>query len=405
MAPNGASTPLRRPPLGALDRSQRPVPADRWTANVRRARRLATTAARASLYPRWPDTPRLVEGYSVLMPLPGDLPVFLDLALAGFAKQDPTGHVETLVIPDRVTRAFVKAYHRSVGRAPWGPTRLIRIGPRGRALYQIRHGPWNDDISASALSRAVRTSRLNCFLQSYYGAAAARSTHALLHDADLFLLDPGFLSKRYQRCSEWGLGWLGVERRLMWNRDRKRFEDWYEREGLGPVLSTWELMFDLRRLKSFPPWQMHGQSHRFRGTERDFDSMDYVQVRTPPEGRGLWEAPDDYAHFNWAISSYRLFQESAGQPFIDERFRILLIRLLSDAFGHGDASHQLPSAKELARGIDDDHARVTYRAAGIDENYQEFRREIGRVIASPLVDPARAEDVERALLPFDFAFA
>ena len=353
MPPIPASVPATRSAFGPADRSQRPVPTGRLAGNVRRARRVATTAARASLYPRWPNTRPAVDGYTVLMPMPGDLPVFLDLALAGFAKQDPAGHVETLVIPDRVTPKFVKAFNRSAGRAAWGPTRLVRIGRRGRALYRIRNGPWNDDISARALSRAVRTSRLNCFLESYYGAATVTSTHAVLHDADLFLLDPHFLAVRYRRCSEWGLGWLGVEPRLMWNREQKCFEDWYERDGLGPVLSTWELMFDVRWLRRFPPWQMHGQSHRFQGAERDFDSMDYVQVRTPPECRGLWEAPDDYAHFNWAISSYRLFQESAGRPFSDEKFRILLIRLLSDAFGHGDESHQLPSARELARGIGD----------------------------------------------------
>jgi hypothetical protein len=373
-------------------------------ATVGRARRVATTAARASFYRRWPDTQPLVDGYTVLMPTPGDLPVFLELALAGFAKQDPTGHVETLVIPDRVTPEFVSAFNRSVSRAAWGPTRLVQIGTRGRALYRIRNGPWNDDISARGLSRGIRTARLNYFLQSYHGAAAATTTHAILHDADLFLLDPRFLAERFRRCSEQGIGWLGVERRLMWDRERKCFDDWYERDGLGPVLSTWELMFDVRWLRRFPPWQIHAQSHRFQGSERDFDSMDYVQVRTPPERRALWEAPDNYAHFNAAISAYRLFQESGDRPFVDERFRILLIRLLSDAFGNGDESHHLPSATELARGIDDGDPRVTYRAAGIEDNYQEFRRGIGTVIASPLVEPGRAEDVERALRPFDLAF-
>jgi hypothetical protein len=164
-------------------------------------------------------------------------------------------------------------------------------------------------------------------------------------------------------------------------------------------------MFDVGWLKRFSPWQMHAQSHRFRGSERDFDSMDYVQVRTPPERRALCEAPDNYAHFNASISAYRLFQESADRSFVDDKFRILLIRLLSDAFGHGDESHHVPSAQELARGIGDGGARVTYFAAGIDDNYQEFRRGIGTVIASPLVEPARAEDVERALVPFDLAFA
>ena len=341
----------------------------------------------------------------MLMPMPGDLPVFVELAIAGLAHQNPAGHVETLIIPDRITPAFVRAFDRSVARREWGPARLVQIGDRGRLLYRIRNGPWNDDISGGAVSRAVRTARLNCFLQSYYGIASVRTTHAILHDADLFLVDPQFLAERYRRCAERGLGWLGVERRLMWDRTEGRFEDWYERDGLGPVSATWELMFDVRRLRRLPPWQMQGQSHRFDGSERDFDSMDYVQVRTPAANRAVWEAPGSYAHFNWAISSYRLFQESASRPFLDDKFRLLLIRLLSDAFGHEDESHHLPSAQQLARGISDPNARVTYRGKAIDANYQEFRHLIDRVIASPLVNSARAAEIGRALAPFDAAFA
>ena len=92
-------------PLGReWRRSQRPVPTSRIEATLRRGRRVATTGGRACLYPRWPPTRPLTEGYTVLMPMPGDLPVFVELALAGLAHQNPAGHVETLIIPDRIRR-------------------------------------------------------------------------------------------------------------------------------------------------------------------------------------------------------------------------------------------------------------------------------------------------------------
>ena len=59
----------------------------------------------------------------------------------------------------------------------------------------------------------------------------------------------------------------------------------------------------------------------------------------------------------------------------------------------------LPGASATA------NARVTYRGKAIDVNYQEFRHLIGRVIASPLVNSARAAEIGRALAPFDAAFA
>src|SRR5947209_8673965 len=164
-------------------------------------------------------------------------------------------------------------------------------------------------------------------------------------------------------------------------------------------------MLDLRWLRAFPPWQIKGQYHRIGAIERECDTLDYVQLQTPRERRGLWEAREAYVHFNWAISIYRFFQRAAGAPFEDDRFLILLIRLLSDAFapstegGAGD----LPTVDELALGITDPEARVTYRRPNRPERYGRFRALIGRLLEGSLIEPERAEVIERALSPFDAA--
>jgi hypothetical protein len=353
-------------------------------AALRTPRRLTKRAIRTSLYGRWPASPSLTEGYTVVLPLPGDLPVFLELALAGLAKQDPAGHQETVVIPDGITPEFVATYERVTAGCDWGPVRLVEIGRPGKALQRTKNGPW---------SKA--SSHLNHFLQIYHGAAAARTTHAILHDADLFLTDPEFVAQRFRACSERRLACLGVER---------RFDDWYEFNHLGPVLATWELMFDVRWLRGFPPWQISGQSDRVGDVEKKFDTMDYVQVRTPADRRALYESPNGYVHFNWAITHYRLFQGSDGGPFTDGHFLILLMRLLSDAFGQTDGCHQLPSVKDLARGICDAETHVNYCEHGIETRYAKFRRQIGRVIEARAVGSLQAERIEHALLPFDAAF-
>ena len=67
--------------------------------------RLKDTVWRTA-FARWPPLHDTREGYTLLLPVPADLPVFLRLALANAAAQDCDGRVETLVIPDVPSAAF-----------------------------------------------------------------------------------------------------------------------------------------------------------------------------------------------------------------------------------------------------------------------------------------------------------
>lgn len=333
-----------------------------------------------ALYGRWPRRRARADGYTVLIPAPGDLPVFAHLALAGLARQDPSDRAEVIVIPDRLTPAFEAAVDRSASAFPPGAVRIARIDGRGRLLQRLSGEPY-----------------LNHFLQVFHGVAAARTSHAMLHDVDLFVNDVGFISRRYRECRENGLACLGVE--------LAHDADWYERQGLGPVLATWELMFEVGWLRRFPPWQVHGHRNRIDGSEHVFDTMDYPQARTPGPRRRLAEAPGAFVHFQWVITVFRHFQQSQGAPYEDHRFRLLLIRLLVDAFGGFDGRQLIPGVDELARGIVDPAAAVTYRSPEIERRYAAFREMLRNVTDGPLIDSDRAEGVERALAPFDAAFA
>src|SRR5438270_10821779 len=83
-----------------------------------------------SLYSHW-RTPagRRPPGYTLIVPVPGDLPVFTELALAVGRQMDPTGRVETLVVPDAPHSATTAAVGRA--RPGWpGPLRLANLPPR-----------------------------------------------------------------------------------------------------------------------------------------------------------------------------------------------------------------------------------------------------------------------------------
>src|SRR5258708_7901589 len=151
--------------------------------------------------------PARVPGYSVLLAVPADLPVFLKIAMGTINAQDDAGLVETLVIPDVPSPAFERAFEQA--RRDWtnGPIRLVKLRPMERFV-----------------TRRINSPHTNHWLQMTNGAEAATSTHALLHDADLFITDKGFLASHYAAiAADKGLACLGVN--PVWDK-------WYRENGL-----------------------------------------------------------------------------------------------------------------------------------------------------------------------------
>jgi hypothetical protein len=351
------------------------------------AHRLAFLAKQGlwqAAYPRWPAVGELRDGYTVLLPVPGDLPVFLHLAAAVVSAQDPAGRLETIVVPDAMTPAFERAFADVSRRFEWGPLRLAPFGARGRAL-----------------KRGAGNPATNYFLQLYHGAAQATSTHVLLHDADLFIDDPGFLAGHFARARDGGAACLGVS--PVW-------DSFLREHGGAHVVATWELMLDQRWLRASPPWRHRPHSRTWAGREHGFDVTLLPQIETPPERCALNPDTEGLLHFNYVFGTFRRFQRGERRPMEDQRFLLLLIRLLVDAFhdldaGHGVDEHaDLPDLATLARGLVDGGGVVTYRAERTAENYADFRSKLERLIQAPFVGPRRAEVIVEALRPFDDAF-
>jgi hypothetical protein len=336
--------------------------------------RLKDAAWRAA-FARWPALPDPGEGYTLLLPVPADLPVFLRLALANAATQDRAGRVETLVVPDIPSPAFARAYREAAARfADAGPLRLVELKPAARAMRRL----------------AGNQPGTNYFLQVHAGTAAATTTHVLFHDADLFIEDAGFMARHHRRCADEGLACLGVS---------PAWDDWLRDHGFGHVVATWELMVDTRWAREFEPWQHRNHSARLDGEQHVFDVTLYTQALTAPERCARHDATASFEHFNWVIGVYRHFQQARGAPFEDDRFLLLLIRLLSDALEAPGGD--VPAVGELARGIEDGAAPVVYPSG---ERYPEFRAKLDRVLRGPLFDAAARERIEGALDPFERAF-
>lgn len=334
-------------------------------------------------YRSWPEVGELQPGYTLILPVPGDLPVFLQLALATARLQDPHGRLETIVVPDRMTPAIGAAFAAAEGAFDGGPLSLVTLGARSRAFQRL---------AAGGPSK-------NHFLQVHAALERTRTTHAVLHDADLFIQDPAFLRHHYERAVQEELACLGVS---------ECWDPWLREHGFGHVVATWELLVDVGWMRGFAPWEHRPHHSWLDGEWHGFDLTLRTQASTPAAEVGRNDAGERFEHFNWVISTYRHFQAASGTPFEDRRFVLLLVRLLADglAVRTGDAgSVDLPPIESLVRGIDDPVQPITYGSAKAVESYPEFRLRVSRILDGPLFDDAAAERIDAALRPFDAAFA
>src|SRR5882724_8117968 len=190
-----------------------------------------------------PATTR-TPGYSVLLAVPADLPVFLKIAMGTINAQRNNGLVETRVIPDMPTPAFERAYE--LAKQDWSnePIRLVKL--RRIERFVTKH---------------INSPHTNHWLQMTNGVEAAASTHALLHDADLFITDKNFLTGHYAAIAGKDLACLGIN--PVWDK-------WYAENGLSHVTATWELMFSVDWARSFKPWMHRGHNGIVAGKAHEF---------------------------------------------------------------------------------------------------------------------------------------
>jgi hypothetical protein len=351
------------------------------------SRQIPGEIAWRSIYRAWPElgSDDLEPGYTVLMPIPSDLPVFLRLALANVVAQGGARRREILVIPDAPNAATREAFARSRSEAGVDDLRLVEIPAVGRALRRLSGAKPGTSY----------------FLQVHAGVSHVRTRHALLHDADLFLTDGDFLERHYALCVEHGLACLGVS---------PAWDDWLRQHGFDHVVATWELMFDVAWMRAFRPWRHRWHTDWLDHEWHGFDVTLLPQARTSPQLCGLHQgAQASLVHFNWVIGVYRNFQRSRGKPMEDDRFTMLLIRLLTDAlerdpFGHPGVVVDVPDIEELVRGITDPSRPITYGEPRTRGNYPAFRERVRRLYSAPLFDDQAIEVIESRLAPFDAAF-
>jgi hypothetical protein len=328
-------------------------------------------------YSQWRIKPyKKSPGYTILLTTPADLPVFLKIAMNLLSLQKHDSLVEVLVIPDKVSQHFLD-YFASL-RQKWHicPIRIIKLLPLDRLFINL-------------IRKVYRTH----WFQMVRGVEAVRSTHAVFHDADLFFTENDFLEKHYKTCQSHKLVCFGVSE--IWD---SRFRE----QGFGHLVATWEMMFDIDWFRSFKPWQHRCQKGFVDGKFLEFDLCFLPQCLTTPN-KIRQKQEHGFIHFNYVITSYRIFQKSQG-PYEDRGFCLLLIRLLIDMYDRSNCYSQVPLIHELEKGLTDNNQRVTYRKYSTRKYYPTFRLKLQRLIDSGVIDAEKKLILQKEVALFDNTF-
>lgn len=323
------------------------------------------------LYPTWSvNLDRLKPGYTVLLPVPPDLPVLFKLSLDVVGRQDPTHRLEVVVVPDRPDQAFRACVESARRECPQLNLRLVE--PSGFDLH---------------IRSVANTSTIH-WMQVLRGIRGVKSTHMILHDADLFISDPAFFRRRFETCQEQGLSCLAVEYRhdMPVGTDSSLGREGSDRimlPELSHLVGTWELILDVRWLCRFPPAATLPQYINIKDKHmiKHLDTFHYIMMITSPERIGCLPEPEKFIHFGNVTSQYRFFQ-AATSPFHDRGFKLWLLRLLIDTFDPDRPGYSIPSLVELIEGISNPSSRVYY-----DKSEQETKAY--EIVKSQLVDLIR----------------
>ena len=319
-----------------------------------------------AFYNTWPRPEgELADGYTIIAPIPADLPVFLFLTLEVLKHQDLKEVGEILVVPDEPSAEFETLCRSLIAET--------------RGLPPVRFKPLRSQDKL--MLRLSGTPNFRHFMQLVNGVSASRTRYATLHDADLFLPAGDFLHQNFAACRDGGLSVFGIERRSTQSRDGR------------DIAATWEVTFDVEWARSFPPKAHKGQRAEYGGRVQEFDTMIYPQYLSAPEVVGLAENMPPYYHFRHVISSWRDLKNGHPTP-LNGGLKLFLIRTLVDVFDHSGWDYDpLPEHKAFVDGTVDYSRMMSDEEA--DEMVRFFFAEFNGLIDAHIFDEAQNRELRR----------
>jgi hypothetical protein len=335
-----------------------------------------------AFFGRWRRSQPLVPGYTILLPTPMDMPFLLRFALEGLRHLNTENCRQILVIPDGWGDDGGKAFRDVIAACDDPRVELVELRPIIRFyIHKIQ-------------MRKTRRSAANWshWAMIVEGTASARSEHAFLHDADAFFIDSDALERQYRECRDRVMNTLGVQ---------VRTDAFFHRIGYA-IPGTWEMMYSVRWARRRNPLTLKGLWHSTPHGVHEFDTMLYPQYLDYESGTiGTMELPPRLVHFHGAVTTYRVLKDHATRPVIDMLFRLLLLSILEDLLPAPDGNRILPTPGELARGLTDLSAPITYNSETATREYPIFRKQVEELCESPTFAGSRADRIRELIQPFD----
>ncbi len=339
-----------------------------------------------SLFGRWRTAETLADGYSILLPMPMDMPFLLWFALESLRDMDTTHCNQFVVVPDGWGSDSGRAIERVVRSFDDPRVMLSRIPRKVHFFIHKVQRPRSHGNAANWLHWAMIIEGTNC----------ATSKYAFLHDADAFFVDPDGLERQYAECRDRGMITLGVENRA---------DSFFSTNGYA-IPGTWEMMYSVPWARSRSPLALKGRWQDTPHGRHEFDTMLHGQYLDYASGKvGAMVPPPRLVHFHGTIITYRAYIDPKNRLVADDVFRLLLLSMLEELVPDGIGTRILPTPSELARGLDEPTAPVRYDSPRAAREFPGFRRQIDELLKAPVFAGERAARIQDYLRPFDDYFA
>jgi hypothetical protein len=329
-----------------------------------------------NIYASWNRSSAPHAGYSIVMPIPEDMPFLAHLAIEGLIHINRMNCVQYIVVGDGYGK------HGSSGLA--------------RTLKE--NSKFKVDLCELPLLHRMIARRIACPhpVSIILGTSRASTDFVFLHDADAFFLNPDCIEKTFEYCELNAMNAIGVT---------ARWDPFFQRIGYQ-IPGTWQMMFRTSWLRSHPPFRVFGRTMDTPHGTNTFDTMLYPQYLDYASGKiGVMPVVPKFVHFNGTIVTYRAWKRANGRQVVDELFRLVLLSILERVVPSDDGRRLLPSTEELAYGLTDSSRPIRYDTLDCARNFGEFRSQMQELCESPVFAGERAEKIQSMLVPFDVHFA
>lgn len=235
---------------------------------------------------RWKALEEPVEGYSIVLGVPWALRHLLTVNLEFLSRADLSGVDRVFIVFDRTKRPGGDEFIGEIRAAFPGLPLDLRFQPR----------------LAGGIVARIHRSKFYASLNWVTGLAACRTRYAILHDFDLYPLDPAYFERIHRALRDGNLRFSGAE-----------FTHFDGLKDADRLVGTWALGIDVEWIRrEYRPIECFHDVMEVNGRRVDLDAFSAIQSRTPERELAPGAGAEAFVHVRNLVSTFLLFSE--GRP-------------------------------------------------------------------------------------------